>query len=196
MSGTVFLILLIAATLFAVLAVLTLRRVGRANTPGMRTVGWIVGAFYILLMVETTHHMGHMDESAAWVPQRLGVLDWHVIQAAVAIALGLVTFAALRRLGRSVSENQIVVGILMDQIPPDLSIEEIGLTKRELEVSQVIGTGRLSDRDIANALYISEATAATHVRNILGKAGLHRRNDILLLVTRSNHQPKHGSETS
>ncbi len=184
MSEIVFIALLIAAMLFAVLAVLMLRRVGHANTPGMRTVGWIVGAFYILLMVETTHHMG---ESVAWVPQRLGVLDWHVIQAAVAIALGLVTFAALQRISRSVSEDQIVVEILMNQIPPDLSIEEIGLTKRELEVSQVIGTGRLSDRDIANALYISEATAATHVRNILGKAGLHRRNDILLLVTRSLH---------
>ncbi len=185
MSSIVSLIFLMAVSLFTVLAVLTLRRVGRARTPGMRTVSWIMGAFYIFLMLGAAQRLG---VSAAWFPHRLGgfaVLNLAVIEVVVAIALGLVTFAALLRLGRVVSECEIVVEILMDRIPLDLSIEEIGLTTRELEVSQVIGTGRLSDRDIANALYISEATAATHVRNILGKAGFHRRNDILLLVTRS-----------
>ncbi|MCH7901687.1 MAG: DNA-binding response regulator, partial [Acidobacteria bacterium] len=52
-----------------------------------------------------------------------------------------------------------------------------------------IAAGQLSDREIADALYISPATAGTHVRNILRKAGLHRRNDLLLLVSRESSHP-------
>lgn len=43
-----------------------------------------------------------------------------------------------------------------------------GLTTRELDVLRLIGEGR-SNRDIASALFISENTAANHVRSILMK---------------------------
>ena len=43
-----------------------------------------------------------------------------------------------------------------------------GLTTRELEVLRLIGRGR-SDREIATDLFISEHTAANHVRSILMK---------------------------
>jgi len=48
--------------------------------------------------------------------------------------------------------------------PPD------GLTERELEVLQLIASGR-SNGEIAAELYVSEATVKTHVNRILAKTG-------------------------
>jgi DNA-binding NarL/FixJ family response regulator len=49
-----------------------------------------------------------------------------------------------------------------------------GLTPRELVVLRYVATG-LSDREIADALFISRHTATTHVSNILGKMGVGSR---------------------
>jgi DNA-binding NarL/FixJ family response regulator len=51
---------------------------------------------------------------------------------------------------------------------------EFNLTPREREVLKLLARG-LSDKAIAEALYISPRTAMTHVANILGKLGVNRR---------------------
>jgi DNA-binding CsgD family transcriptional regulator len=52
-----------------------------------------------------------------------------------------------------------------------------GLTQRERDVAVHIAQG-LSNRDIADALFVSERTVTTHVTNILGKLGLTSRAQI------------------
>src|SRR6266498_3962327 len=49
-----------------------------------------------------------------------------------------------------------------------------GLTARELEVLRLLVAGR-SNRQIAEALFISGKTASVHVTNILAKLGVHSR---------------------
>ena len=51
---------------------------------------------------------------------------------------------------------------------------DYSLTPREREVLRLLARG-LSDKAIAEALYISPRTAMTHVANILGKLGVNRR---------------------
>ncbi len=51
------------------------------------------------------------------------------------------------------------------------------LTPREHEVVALLGAG-LSNRDIAKKLFISPATAARHVANILAKLGFSSRSQV------------------
>lgn len=82
---------------------------------------------------------------------------------------------AVNRSGRALST---MLGVIeSDSLDP----ADLGLSSREQEVLAVIVAGKVSDQDIAEALYISPATAATHVRNILRKAGLHDRRQLVLI---------------
>ena len=51
-----------------------------------------------------------------------------------------------------------------------------GLTQREVEVLQLISTGK-TDREVSEALFISVGTARTHVRNILNKIDAANRTE-------------------
>lgn len=58
--------------------------------------------------------------------------------------------------------------------PDHSSVNTLGLTNREVEVLRLVAMG-LSDREVGDRLFISHGTARTHVRNILGKLGVHSR---------------------
>jgi DNA-binding NarL/FixJ family response regulator len=57
----------------------------------------------------------------------------------------------------------------------------VGLTARELTVLRALGEG-VRNREIADRLCISEATARTHVQNILEKFGSHDRGQAVALA--------------
>src|SRR5262249_6862283 len=60
---------------------------------------------------------------------------------------------------------------------------EHGLSPRELEVLRLLAAGN-SNPEIAEALFVSRATARTHVENILGKLGVHSRAEAVDLAHR------------
>ena len=57
------------------------------------------------------------------------------------------------------------------------------LTERELEVLKLVAQG-MSNRDIAQVLFISENTVKNHVRNILEKLHLHSRMEAVMYAVR------------
>ena len=63
------------------------------------------------------------------------------------------------------------------RIPPDIAVKlaermlQPALTAREMDVLRLIVAGR-SNREISQALTISEGTVKSHVNNILGKLGV------------------------
>lgn len=77
---------------------------------------------------------------------------------------------------------------LMEQVAHQPQAESAAkvtaLTQRELEVIRLVGQGR-SNREIAEALVISEKTAKTHVSNILGKLGLEDRTQMAIYAVRN-----------
>ena len=60
------------------------------------------------------------------------------------------------------------------------------LTPREREVAALVAEG-LSNRQIANQLYLSERTAETHVQNILTKLGFGSRAEVAAWAAREGH---------
>jgi len=57
------------------------------------------------------------------------------------------------------------------------------LTSRELEVLKLVAKG-MSNREIADELYISENTVKNHVRNILEKLQIHSRMEAVMIAVR------------
>ena len=61
--------------------------------------------------------------------------------------------------------------------------EQLGLTPREVEVLALVAAGR-SNRQIAQALFISPKTASVHVSNILAKLGVAGRVEAAAIAHR------------
>jgi predicted ATPase/DNA-binding CsgD family transcriptional regulator len=112
-------------------------------------------------------------------------------------ALGEPGFAAAWAIGRALSreEAQAEADQVLDSVEsrqqrsvdPAARVEpaadEARLTPREREVLRLLVGGR-SNREIAEALYVSHRTATTHVTNILTKLGVESRTEAAALAVR------------
>jgi DNA-binding NarL/FixJ family response regulator len=72
---------------------------------------------------------------------------------------------------------------------------ESPLTARETEVAVLVGRG-LTNREIAEALVLSERTAQNHVQHILTKLGFANRSQIAAWVTARGEMSSEMSRTS
>jgi DNA-binding CsgD family transcriptional regulator len=129
--------------------------------------------------------------SSGWDDMLLGPLS--AVRVTVVVVTALAVMLGLRHwtiLGRA----QSMVDAMTDRLPSRASAREAELSVREQEVLDVIRQGVLSDHEIGETLHISQATAATHVQNILRKTGLHNRLNLMLLpADRSTHHRKRGA---
>ena len=57
-------------------------------------------------------------------------------------------------------------------------IEELGISKREYEILEQIAAG-LSNKEIAEALFVTESTIKTHVSNLFTKLDVKRRTQAI-----------------
>jgi DNA-binding NarL/FixJ family response regulator len=67
------------------------------------------------------------------------------------------------------------------------------LTSRELEVLKLVAKG-MSNREIADELYISDNTVKNHIRNILEKLHLHSRMEAVIYAVRERLLDIHAAE--
>jgi DNA-binding CsgD family transcriptional regulator len=92
-------------------------------------------------------------------------------------ALGAARFAAATAEGRTLSAEDAVKLALTGEVTHRARTEGPALSRREREVVRLLARG-LSNRELADALVVSQLTAASHVRNILRKLGLDRRGQV------------------
>jgi DNA-binding CsgD family transcriptional regulator len=111
-------------------------------------------------------------------------LAGQLLSVAIAAIGILVVLWLVKRVLHSLGKSEHIARILITSPLADVRISELGLTAREVEVLEVMVEGNLSDQQIADVLHITPLTAATHVRNILRKAGLHNRRDLLFFYAR------------
>jgi len=60
----------------------------------------------------------------------------------------------------------------------DQALKRLGISKRELEVLELIAAG-LSNQDIADRLFVSTSTVKTHVSSVLAKFDASRRTEAI-----------------
>jgi DNA-binding CsgD family transcriptional regulator len=65
-------------------------------------------------------------------------------------------------------------------IPDGKKREDLGITRRELEILELIAQG-MSNREIAEKLYVSENTVKTHSSRVFDKLGAKRRTQAVQL---------------
>jgi DNA-binding NarL/FixJ family response regulator len=99
---------------------------------------------------------------------------------AIAAAGIMVVLWVIMGVLRSVTKSERLARVMISTPLIDVKTSDLGLTAREVQVLEAMTEGRLSDDQIAGAFQITPATAATHVRNILRKAELHDRRDLVL----------------
>lgn len=125
------------------------------------------------------------------------VLKWTeyrflVVEHSIEIYGGLIaaTFAVLgiwlglKLTGRQervvVKEVPVVVPAAGPFIPDDKKREDLGVTRRELEILELIAQG-MSNREIAEKLFVSENTVKTHSSRVFDKLGARRRTQAVQL---------------
>jgi predicted ATPase/DNA-binding CsgD family transcriptional regulator len=86
-------------------------------------------------------------------------------------------FTAGKRMSRDAAVRLALGESLQDEVQGGADAASGPLAKREVEVAQLIAEG-LSNKGIGAKLFISEATVATHVRNIMNKLGCNSRAQI------------------
>ena len=93
-----------------------------------------------------------------------------LLQEAVVVAVGLGAAPLRQEVERLARLGRIGLAPAAEPARPDAGL---GLTARELEVLRLVADGR-SNRQVADALFISVKTASVHVSNILAKLGVDR----------------------
>ncbi len=114
---------------------------------------------------------------------------WYVVISTLTTILlvGGVWLAA--RVIAQLERVETALATLVERLPHESRGSTAALTPREREVLTVLAGGSLGDGDIARELFISPSTAATHVRNIMKKADLHNRRELMLLGRHLGPQP-------
>ncbi len=117
------------------------------------------------------------------------IAQYSVISANVSqeIYIGAISIAFLA-LGIFISRNKKAKRVLVkvDDIPIDSrKIEELGISKREMEVLELISEG-LSNQEIADKLFVSLNTIKTHTANLFVKLDVKRRTQAVTTAKELN----------
>ena len=170
--------------LFVAFAVRAWSLAQREQSPRFRSLLRSAAGLAIISIAGGLLHLGSLAIDAEVVSESAGDAALVPIQAgaaALAIVLGI---AAWRAFGRArdplVRAEQILVANAIT--PLSVSVAELGLTARELEVLEAMLQGHLSDREISAALFVSPSTAGSAVSSIMKKAGAGSRRELLTLL--------------
>ena len=123
-----------------------------------------------------------------WTEYRFLVIDYSLeiysgLIAAVFAGLGIWLGLKLTGRRKRVAQGSAVPGIPVPTgpfIPDEKKRENLGITRRELEVLELIAQG-MSNREIAGKLFVSENTVKTHSSRVFDKLGAKRRTQAVQL---------------
>lgn len=170
--------------LFAAISVWAFNNSRTESYPRMKLMTRGLGVVALAFVVGAATRLAAIAVELGWLHGRVSdflVSEWHLIQSLFALGLGLTGIAVIKRLAPSLKGAERLADAVSEQLLGGADLTDMGLTRREMEVIETLAAGHISDAEIGELLFISPATASTHVKNILRKTGLRNRREIALL---------------
>ena len=179
-----FALVTINALAFAALLGLSVRFMRREPSQRVRRLWMVVSLISGALIIGSLQRLVLQGATLGWLSQSAttGVIEgWQVVQSLMVVALALTAFATVKRVAVSMSTSERIAGSMLDRVG-HVDLDRIDLTRREHEVLAAIGSGLLTDAELAEDLHISPNTVQTHVKRLLRKTGLNRRQDLIAVA--------------
>lgn len=115
-----------------------------------------------------------------WLVVQYSVEIYGALVAAVFASLGIWLGLRVTRHKETVVVREILVPAPDKFVRDQSKLESLGITPRELEILQLIAEG-LSNKEIAERVYVSENTVKTHSSSVFSKLGARRRTQAVQL---------------
>jgi len=135
----------------------------------------LVGGVLVTLLQWTEFHFLVLEHSVAIYGVLIAILF-----AGAGIWLGTKLLAPRERVVERVVDRIVEIAAPVAPTPsgtPDDTVRErLGITRRELEILEHVARG-LSNREIGEALFVSENTVKTHCSRAFNKLGARRRTE-------------------
>jgi NarL family two-component system response regulator LiaR len=128
---------------------------------------------------------GILIAALKWTEYRFLVVEHSVeiyggLIAATFAVLGIWLGLKLTKRGQTIVVKEVAVAAGERFIPDERKREDLHITRRELETLELIAQG-LSNREIAEKLFVSENTVKTHSSHVFDKLGARRRTQAVQL---------------
>ena len=177
-------LVMVNAIAFVTLLVLSLRFQRREESARVRRLWLIVALASAALVVGSVQRLVLQATTLTWISDstRFSVLEqWQVFQSLAVAVIAIAAFVTLKNLAGSMAVSERIARSILDRVG-HVDPERLDLTRREKEVLATIGQGLVTDAELSNALHISTSTVQTHVKRLLRKTGLNRRQDLLAVA--------------
>lgn len=172
------------ALAFAALFALSIRSFRREPSLRVKRLWLLVALASGALIVGSVQRLALQATTIGWLPrvtQTDVVENWQIAQSLIVVAIAVGAFTTVKKLARSVAASEKIASSILGRVG-QVDLENLDLTNREWEVLAAIGSGLLTDTELAEALHISTNTVQTHVKRLLRKTGLSRRQDLVAVA--------------
>lgn len=115
-----------------------------------------------------------------WVVLEYSVEIYGALVAAIFASVGIWLGLRLTRPKERLVVREVVVQAPATFVRDQGKVESLGLTPRELEILELIAEG-LSNKEIAQRVFVSENTVKTHSSRVFDKLGVRRRTQAVQL---------------
>lgn len=115
-----------------------------------------------------------------WVVLEYSVEIYGALVAAIFASVGIWLGLRLTRPKERLVVREVIVQAPATFVRDQGKVESFGLTPRELEILELIAEG-LSNKEIAQRVFVSENTVKTHSSRVFDKLGVRRRTQAVQL---------------
>lgn len=172
------------AALFAALLAMSLVYFRKEPSRRVRRLWLIVAVASGALLTGSVSRTLVQASILGWLPESTResvVIHWQPLQSIVVMLLAVGAFVTLRKVAVSMAATERVAGSIIDRVS-HVEPASLDLSKREREVLDLIGRGLITDAELSEALQVSASTVQSHIKHLLQKTDLHRRQDLLAVA--------------